>query len=369
MVPFLSLHAVSESFQPALDAAILRVVHSGWYLLGAEVKQFEAAFAEYCGVKHCIGVANGLDALALIFRAFKEMGLMHEGDEVIVPANTYIASILAVSANDLVPVLVEPRLDTYLLDPGAIEDAITPKTKAIMPVHLYGRLCDMKSILDIAGRHELKVIEDSAQAHGALYEGIRAGAFGDASGFSFYPGKNLGALGDSGAVTTNDDDLARVIRQLANYGSAKKYVNTYKGVNSRMDEIQASILALKLKRLDADNESRRTIAQQYCSGISNPALTLPMGTSESDHVVHLFVVRTPFREELAAHLERQKIQTLIHYPIPPHKQMAYREWNEQSYPISERIHNEVLSLPMSPILGGSEIEEVICAVNSFKGLQ
>ena len=269
MVPFLSLKDVSESFEPELSQTIERVVRSGWYLLGDEVKKFETEFAHYCGVKHCVGVANGLDALTLIMRAYKEMGLLHEGDEVIVPANTYIASILAASANNLVPVPVEPSLETYLIDPAKIEAAITDRTKAIMPVHLYGQLCDMEAIRKIADRYNLLIIEDSAQSHGAQRNGIKAGAWGNASGFSFYPGKNLGALGDAGAVTTNDDALAEVVRQLANYGSEKKYVNKYKGVNSRLDEIQAAVLSLKLKRLDEDNEKRRAVAARYWQAIKN----------------------------------------------------------------------------------------------------
>lgn len=366
MVPFNSLEDITESFEPDLTNAILRVVKSGWYLLGNEVKAFESAYAEYCGVKHCIGVANGLDALILIMRAYKELGFLQDGDEVIVPANTYIASILAVSANNLVPVPVEPRLDTYLIDPDLIEKAITQKTKAIMPVHLYGQLCDMDRIQAIAEKYNLLVIEDSAQSHGAMRNGKRAGALGNASGFSFYPGKNLGALGDAGAVTTNDDQLAEAVRQLANYGSEKKYVFKYKGVNSRLDELQAAVLSVKLKRLDADNQRRREIAQRYCNGIKNPFVELPEGISDSSHVVHLFVIRSPYRDELAQHLERDGVQTLIHYPIAPHKQAAYKEWNERSYPITEKIHREVLSLPMYPVLSDEQVEQVIRAVNAFK---
>jgi len=366
MVPFLSLQDVSKSFEPELSEAVLRVVRSGWYLLGEELKRFEADFAEYCGVRHCIGVANGLDALNLIMRAYKEMNILHKGDEVIVPANTYIASILAVNANDLVPVPVEPSLETYLIDPVEIEKAITSKTKAIMAVHLYGQLCEMETIRAIATKHSLLVIEDSAQAHGAVREGKKAGAFGDASGFSFYPGKNLGALGDAGAVTTNDDNLAEIVRQIANYGSEKKYVNKYKGVNSRLDEIQAAVLALKLKRLDKDNERRREIAGRYCREMRNVHVTLPGGTENPAHVVHVFSVRSPDRDGLAAYLDKNGIQTLIHYPIPPHKQRAYIEWNARSYPITERIHHEVLSLPISQVMTNGDVEQVIDAINSFK---
>lgn len=366
MVPFNSLEDVTNSFEPELSEAILRVVKSGWYLLGNEVKKFESAFAEFCGVKHCIAVANGLDALILIMRAYKELGLLHDGDEVIVPANTYIASILAVNANNLVPVPVEPRLDTYLIDPDEIEKAITKKTKAIMPVHLYGQLCDMDRIKAIADKYNLLVIEDSAQSHGAMRNGKRAGAFGNASGFSFYPGKNLGALGDAGAVTTNDDQLAETVRHIANYGSEKKYVFKYKGVNSRLDELQAVVLSVKLKRLDADNQRRREIALRYCKEIMNPFVTLPQGISAPSHVVHIFVIRSPYRDELAQHLEKNGVQTLIHYPIAPHKQVAYKEWNDRIYPITEKIHREVLSLPMYATLRDAEVEQVIRAINSFK---
>jgi len=366
MVYFNSLEEITASFEPELSQAVLRVVKSGWYLLGNEVKQFETSFATYCGVKHCIAVANGLDALILIMRAYKELGILNDGDEVIVPANTYIASILAVSANNLVPVPVEPRLDTYLIDPDKIESAITEKTRAIMPVHLYGQLCDMEKINDIAKKYNLLVIEDSAQAHGAIKDSKRAGSFGNASGFSFYPGKNLGALGDAGAVTTNDDQLAETVRQIANYGSGKKYVFKYKGVNSRLDELQAAVLSVKLKRLDTDNQRRREIAQRYCNEINNPFIVLPQGISDPSHVVHLFVIRSQYRDELIRHLENNNIQTLIHYPIAPHKQNAYKEWNERNYPITEQIHRKVLSLPMYPVLSKENVDQVISAVNSFK---
>ena len=366
MVFFNSLQHMTSSFEPKLSEAVLRAVKSGWYLLGNEVKSFETAFAEYCGVKHCIGVANGLDALILIMRGYKEMGLLHDGDEVIVPANTYIASIIAVSANNLVPVPVEPRLNTYLIDPEKIEEAITHKTKAIMAVHLYGQLCDMGKIRSIADKRNLLVIEDSAQSHGAMQNGQRAGALGNASGFSFYPGKNLGALGDAGAVTTNDDALADVVRKIANYGSEKKYVFGYKGVNSRLDEIQAAVLSLKLERLDADNKKRKAIALRYCNEINNSLVILPEKIDTPSHVIHIFIIRSIYRDELAAHMAKNDVQTLIHYPIPPHKQAAYKEWNERSYPITEKIHREVLSLPIYATLGEAEVEKIIKAVNSFK---
>jgi len=366
MIPFNSLEDITKSFEPELSEAVLRVLKSGWYLLGNEVKIFESAFVEFCGVRHCIGVANGLDALILIMRAYKELGFLHDGDEIIVPANTYIASILAVSANNLVPVPIEPLLDTYLIDPDEIEKAITEKTKAIMPVHLYGQLCDMDKIQAIADKYNILVIEDSAQSHGAMRNGKRAGAFGNASGFSFYPGKNLGALGDAGAVTTNDDQLADAVRHIANYGSEKKYVFKYKGMNSRLDELQAAVLSVKLKRLDADNESRRRIALRYCKEIMNPLVILPKGIGDQSHVVHIFIIRSSFRDELVLHLKKNGIETLIHYPVAPHMQVAYKEWNDRSYPIAEKIHHEVLSLPMYAVLRDEQVEQVIHAVNSFK---
>jgi dTDP-4-amino-4,6-dideoxygalactose transaminase len=365
MIPFLSLKDVSDSFQPELDNAILRVIESGWYLQGEEVTRFESAFAKYCGVDYCISVANGLDALILVLRAYKEQKRLREGDEVIVPANTYIATLLAISANNLVPILVEPRFDTYLIDPEKIEPLITRKTKAIMPVHLYGRLCDMDAITSIAKKYDLLVIEDSAQAHGAVSSRGRSGSLGDAAGFSFYPGKNLGALGDAGAVTTNDPELASVVRQIANYGSPRKYVHNYKGVNSRMDEVQAAVLSVKLPRLDADNAKRREIARRYITEIKNPDIILPMGVIDQSHVVHLFVIRSSRRDELVKYLDEIGIQTHIHYPTPPHKQLAYKEWEKMSLPISERIHSEVLSMPMSPTLAREDITTVIGALNSF----
>ena len=365
MIPFLSLKDLNDSFQPELNQALCRVSDSGWYLLGNEVKTFEQSFAQYCGTKHCIGVANGLDALVLILRAYKELGLMKDGDEVIVPANTYIASILAISANHLTPILVEPNEATYAIDPTLIESKITSKTKAILTVHLYGQISDMDAINMIAQKHNLKVIEDSAQSHGALYTGKRSGNLGDASGFSFYPGKNLGCLGDGGAVTTNDDELAQAIRTLANYGSQQKYVNEFKGMNSRLDEIQAAVLSVKLPRLDQDTERRREIAQMYLEGIQNAAIALPFVAKPEGHAWHLFVIRSKERAKLQSYLSENGIQTLIHYPIPPHKQAAYREWNEMSFPITENIHNEVLSLPMSPTLSNEQVSKVIDAINKF----
>ena len=333
--------------------------------MGAELKKFENDFAAYCGTKHAIGVANGLDALILIIRAYKELEVFKEGDEIIVPSNTFIASILAVSANNLVPILVEPDIDTYNINPALIEARITSKTKAILPVHLYGQLCDMENINKIAQKHNLKVIEDCAQSHGAATNDRKAGNFGDAAGFSFYPGKNLGALGDGGAIVTNDDELASALRALANYGSHIKYQNKYKGVNSRLDELQAALLAVKLKTLDKDTEVKRTIANRYLNEINNDKVVLPKVTNQSAHVWHLFVVRTKDRDGLQQYLTDNNIQTIIHYPVPPHKQEAYKEWNELSYPVSEQIHAEVLSLPLSPVMSVEEVNKVIEVMNNY----
>lgn len=365
MIPFLSLKDLNDSFQPKLNQALSRVAESGWYLLGNEVKSFERSYADYCGVKHCIGVANGLDALILILRAYKELGIITDGDEVIVPANTYIASILAISANNLTPILVEPDELRYTIDPSKIEEAISSRTKAILVVHLYGQVADMDPINTIARKFNLKVIEDSAQSHGAIYNGKRSGNLGDASGFSFYPGKNLGCLGDGGAVTTNDDELAQTIRTLANYGSQQKYVNQFKGMNSRLDEIQAAVLSVKLPRLDTDTERRREIANLYLNGITNPAIQLPYVTTPENHVWHLFTIRSKERDRLQSYLSSNEIQTLIHYPIPPHKQTAYHELNHDSFPITESIHDEILSLPLSPLLSRSEVATIIDKINHF----
>lgn len=368
MIKFLDLKRLNEAYRPAIDNAVLRVLDSGWYLLGEECASFEEEFATYCGTKHCIGVANGLDALILVMLAYLERGDFSEGDEVIVPANTYIASILAISRAGLKPILVEPDERTYNIDPSRIEAAITDRTRAILPVHLYGQTADMDPILQIAAKYNLKVIEDAAQAHGARYMGRRAGSLGDAAGFSFYPGKNLGALGDGGAVTTSDDNLAETIRALRNYGSQKKYHNLFKGMNSRLDEIQAAILREKLKFLDEDTNRRRDVANQYLVGIHSSAtgVRLPVVADYGQHAWHLFVVRSGRRDQLASHLEDQGIQTVIHYPIPPHKQAAYQERNGESHPISEQLHREVLSLPMSQVLRSDEIQLVIDAVNTFR---
>jgi dTDP-4-amino-4,6-dideoxygalactose transaminase len=368
MIKFLDLKKVNDAHGDEISTAIQRVLDSGWYLLGAEVSSFEEEFAEYCGAKHCLGVANGLDALILILMAYRELGVMQEGDEVIVAANTYIASILAISRAGLKPVMVEPNQRTYNIDPNAIEAAITERTKAILPVHLYGQCADMEPICAIAKKHGLKVIEDSAQAHAATYRGVRAGALGDASGFSFYPGKNLGALGDGGAVTTNDDQLAEAIRALRNYGSHEKYHNKYKGMNSRLDEIQAAILRVKLKYLEEDTEQRRVVAERYHSAIiHHSSLILPHVATYGTHAWHLFVVRLKERDALAAHLQQAGIQTMIHYPIPPHHQQAYPELSDHVLPITEAIHREVLSLPISPVMELDEVAQVARALNEFQG--
>lgn len=370
MIPFLDLKNINQQYREELVTACTRVIDSGWYISGNELEQFEQNFANYCGVKFAIGVANGLDALILTLRAWKELGKLKDGDEVIVPANTYIASILAITANNLTPVLVEPDLATYNIDPLKIEAAITSKTKVILPVHLYGQLAAMPKIMDIANRYNLLVLEDSAQAHSAEIHGKKAGNWGDASGFSFYPGKNLGALGDAGAVTTNDAELATMLKALRNYGSHEKYKNLVPGVNSRLDEIQAAMLDVKLKYLDQETQHRRSIASLYLNGIKNPLIQLPLSNINAEsyirHVWHLFVIRSNQREALQQYLLNHGVQTLIHYPIPPHKQQAYKEWNNLNYPISEQIHDEVLSLPIGPTLSAVDAERVIALCNQFQ---
>ncbi|MDQ9094047.1 DegT/DnrJ/EryC1/StrS family aminotransferase [Pseudoalteromonas haloplanktis] len=365
MIPFLDLKKINAQYQQELKDACSRVIDSGWYVLGNEVAEFENEFATYCETQHCLGVANGLDALVLILRAYIELGVMQKGDEVIVPSNTYIASILAISANGLTPVLVEPDIDTFNLDPKLIEQAITEKTAAILTVHLYGQVTAMDEINAIAKTHNLKVIEDCAQAHGALYKGTKVGGLGDAGGFSFYPGKNLGALGDGGAVTTNDSELAKTISALRNYGSHEKYKNLYKGMNSRLDEIQAAMLRVKLRFIDKEIFARQSVAKSYIQGIHNPLIELPKIRSEKSHVWHLFIIRTDHRERLVNYLNDNGIQSLIHYPIPPHKQSAYSEWESESLPITERMHKSVLSLPISSVMHPSDIIKVIKACNEF----
>lgn len=366
MIKFLDIQKINLAHQQEIEERLLNTYRSGWYLLGNEVKNFETNLANYIGVSHTIGVANGLDALRLILKAYITLGVMHEGDEIIVPANTYIASILAISDNRLKPVLVEPDISTYNIDINKIESAITAKTKAIMLVHLYGRAIWSEELKRLAEKYNLKIIEDNAQAIGAKWDGIKTGNLGDAAGFSFYPGKNLGALGDGGAVTTSDDELAGTIRALANYGSNKKYVNIYQGLNSRLDEIQAAVLDVKLKYIDVENESRRKIAEHYNSEIKNPAIVLPqLPDDREEHVWHLYVVRHANRSNLQKYLHENGIQTLIHYPVPPHKQQAYKEWNNLSYTITEGIHNEVLSLPISPVMNNDERKRVIDILNGY----
>jgi len=370
MIPFLDLKNINQQYRHQLIEACTRVIDSGWYIGGKELENFENNFAKYCGTQFAIGVANGLDALILTLRAWKELGKLQDGDEVIVPSNTYIASILAITANNLTPVLVEPNISTYNIDPIKIKEAITAKTKVILPVHLYGQLAEMPEIMQIAKQHNLLVLEDSAQSHGAQIQGKKAGNWGDASGFSFYPGKNLGALGDAGAVTTNDPELATMLKALRNYGSHEKYKNLVPGVNSRLDEIQAAMLDVKLKYLDQETQLRRFIANLYLDGIKNPVIQLPLKEVNAEtyqqHVWHLFVIRTNQRNALQKYLLDHGVQTLIHYPIPPHKQQAYKEWNNLSYPISEQIHDEVLSLPMGPSLSAVDAERIIALCNQFQ---
>lgn len=389
MIPFLDLKRINDSFEPFLSDAVKRVLDSGWYLLGNEAKSFENEYAQFIGTKHCIGVANGLDALRLILKAYIEIGLMAEGDEIIVPANTYIASILAITDNRLVPILVEPDINSYNIDISLIEQHISARTRAIMVVHLYGQACWSEQLEEIARKYNLKIIEDNAQAAGAYFELKRTGSMGDAAGHSFYPGKNLGALGDAGAVTTDNDALADVIRTIANYGSKEKYKNLYKGLNSRMDEMQAAILRVKIPRLDSDNQHRRGISQYYINNLNHPGIILPgisgpggIQTQDSwnnrsepeaqlsvqnalSHIWHLFVIRSNDRNRLQQYLLENDIQTVIHYPIAPHKQMAYREFSGFQLPVTESIHEQVLSLPMGPLMSKEETERVVEVTNKF----
>lgn len=366
MIHFLNLKKINQPFEVAFQEKMKQFLEGGWYILGNEVKQFETDFAAYCGTRYCIGVGNGLDALVLIFKAYIQLGKLQKGDEVIVPANTYIASILAVLQADLIPVLVEPRLETYNINPEEIEAKITSKTKAILPVHLYGQLCEMKAINEIAQKYKLLVIEDAAQAHGSQFsENERAGNLSNAAAFSFYPGKNLGALGDGGAITTNDDELADILFSIRNYGSKVKYENEIIGVNSRLDELQAAFLNIKLKQLDSDNEFRRSMAKRYLSEIKNDKIILPNWDLSQNHVFHLFVIRTSNRLGLQNYLKENGIETMIHYPIPPHKQKALANWNQLSFPITEKIHDEVLSIPLNSGLEASEVEHIITILNHY----
>jgi len=361
MIKFLDLEKVNNRFRKEIDNEIKQILDDGWYLLGKQNEKFEKNFAKYCGTKHCIGCANGLDALNLIIKAYGFSG----GDEIIVPANTYIASILAISENSCIPVLVEPDINTYNINPDLIEEKITDNTKAIMIVHLYGQAVEMEKIWLLAKKYNLKVIEDSAQAHGAIYQGKKAGNLSDAAGFSFYPGKNLGCLGDGGCVTTNDDELASKIRAIANYGSDRKYHHIYKGINSRLDEIQAAVLDVKLKHLDNDNKKRQEIANYYLNNIKNKKIILRKPYNEEANVWHIFPVRTKNRNALQEYLKNHDIQTLIHYPTAPHKQLAYKELNSCSYPITETIHDSILSLPISPVMDDSEINYIVDKINEF----
>lgn len=362
MIPFLDLKRSNEPHQEAIQAATNRVLQSGWYILGEEVSAFERSFAHYCGTRHCIGVANGLDALTLVLKAWA----FEPGSEVIVPSNAYIASVLSITLAGLTPVFVEPDPATYLLDPARIDAAVTARTKAILPVHLYGRCCAMTAINAVASAYDLLVLEDAAQAHGARHSGKRAGALGHAAGWSFYPSKNLGALGDAGAITTNDDDLADRLRALRNYGSAQKYVNDYVGVNSRLDELQAAILSAKLPRLDEENHRRRALAALYLNGIRQTSLRLPPADQVDQDVWHLFVVRHPRRELFRSYLRERGIGTDVHYPIAPHHQRAYHPFAHQSLPISEQLHEEVVSLPLNPTLTDADVAYIIDTVNSMR---
>lgn len=375
MIKFLDLKKVTESHREEIEKATLRVVNSGWYLQGEENKNFERDFAEFIGTGHAVGCANGLDALILIFRALIELKRLKPGDEVIVPANTYIASILSITENGLVPVLVEPDRESLQIDPDLIGQSITPRTKAILIVHLYGRCAYNERIAEICKRHDLLLIEDNAQAHGCLYRDRRTGSLGIAAAHSFYPGKNLGALGDGGAVTTSDPELAEAIRTLANYGSSEKYIFRYRGRNSRLDEIQAAVLDVKLTYLDEDNEKRRQIARIYFNGITNPDVVLPgkdLYFSQDpdkkapvDNVYHIFPVLTDHRDSLQSYLKKNGVQTLIHYPVPPHRQECYKDWASLSLPVTESIHDRELSLPMSPVMTAEEARRVVDLINSF----
>ena len=379
MIKFLDLHKINASYETLFQEKLKTVLDKGWYILGNEVEQFEQNFAQYCGTKFCIGVGNGLDALTLILKGYIELGKLKKGDEVLVPANTYIASILAILQADLVPILVEPNEETFNLDVNLLEEQLTFQTKAILVVHLYGQLADMEKINAFAKQHELLVIEDAAQAHGATseiqkikfqipnLENLKPRTYNlqQASAYSFYPSKNLGALGDGGAITTNDSDLAKILFSLRNYGSEIKYQNDFIGVNSRLDELQAAFLNVKLPNLDRDNQRRVAVARRYLTEIKNDKISLPFYDNSDNHVFHLFVIRTQNRTELQNYLKENSIETQIHYPIPPHKQKALKEWNHLSFPITEKMHAEVLSLPMSPVMTDAEVEEVIRIINQY----
>ncbi|EOJ9649212.1 MULTISPECIES: DegT/DnrJ/EryC1/StrS family aminotransferase [Enterobacter] len=364
-IDFLNLKRINKQYRSELINACEKVIDSGWYIMGSELDKFENSFANYCGAKYCIGVANGLDALTLTLRAWKELGKLADGDEVLVPANTYIASILAITENKLCPVLVEPDSKSFNISPEKLREQITPKTKVILPVHLYGQISEMNELSKIAKENDLLILEDCAQAHGAKLEGKLAGNWGDAGAFSFYPGKNLGALGDAGAIVTNDPELADTLKALRNYGSKVKYVNDFQGVNSRLDELQAAFLNVKLKYLDNETKIRQEIAQYYIKNINNPLISLPKYNAVENHVWHLFVIMTPEREKLQAYLLENNVSTLIHYPLPPHKQKAYSSLNQVSLPVTEKIHKEVLSLPLDPTMEYSDLDKIINLINTF----
>lgn len=366
MIPFLDLKETNMPYQSEIEEAVLSVVRSGWYILGDQVKSFERAYAQYCGTANCIGVGNGLDAISLILKSYKELGVLKDGDEVLVPANTYIASILAVSSSGLVPVLVEPDINTYNIDPEKIGDKVTSRTKAILAVHLYGLVSPMNELKEIARKYNLKLIDDAAQAHGAAYYEQKVGSLCDATAFSFYPTKNLGALGDAGAVTTDDSELAAIVRALANYGTTSKYINKYKGENSRLGEIQAAVLAVKLKYLDKEVQARQNIASFYLRNIQNELIALPWVEQIEQHAFHLFVVRCHERDRLQQYLSDKGIRTEIHYPLPPHKQEAYKEWNSLSYPVSEKIADQIISLPLRISLKNEEVIRICSALNEFR---
>lgn len=366
MIKFLDLQKITLKYSEEIHEAVNRVVDSGWYLQGKENENFEAHYAQYIGTRYAIGCANGLDALVWIFRAYVEMGVMQAGDEVIVPANTYIASILAISENGLKPILVEPKLETYQIDDTKIEAAITEHTKAILIVHLYGQCAYTEKIGELCKKYNLKLVEDNAQAHGCKFNGRKTGSLGDAAGHSFYPGKNLGAFGDAGAVTTDDEELAKVVRAVANYGSQKKYVFKYCGRNSRLDEIQAAVLDVKLRHLDDDVAARKEVAGYYIRHIMNSEIITPIVKDWDAHVFHIFTIRTKKRDELRKYMAYNGVQTIIHYPIPPHKQECYKEWNNCSFPITEQIHDEELSLPMSPVITEEEVKEVVELLNGWE---
>ena len=365
MINYLSLQKITALHESEITTAVNQVLHSGWYLQGEHIALFEKNYAQYIGTKYCVTCGNGLDALCLIFRAYIELGLLKEGDEIIVPANTYIATILSITENHLTPILVEPDINTFELDEQLIEQAITPRTRAIMLVHLYGRCAYTAFIGDICKRHNLLLLEDNAQAHGCHFGNNRTGSLGHAAAHSFYPGKNLGALGDAGAVTTDDEQLAQTIRSLANYGSTRKYEFTFKGKNSRMDEIHAAVLNVKLPYLDKENQRRKQIAKAYLEGINNPQTTL-IKDNDRDNIYHIFPILCPSRDRLQQYLKDNGIETMIHYPIPPHQQEVYKEWNEQHYPITEFIHQQELSLPCNPTMTDEEVYQIIDSINMYQ---